>query len=100
MPDRGHLIDVVDCEGGDDPALRPNQLLAIAPRHAILDPAHWKSVVDTVKDRLLTPVGLRTLDRAHPDYKPNYHGDLLSLFPLVDAEELVQSESRFTTRVA
>jgi glycogen debranching enzyme len=33
-------------------------------------------VVDLATDRLLTPVGLRTLSRDHPDYKPRYHGDL------------------------
>jgi len=29
-----------------------------------------------VRQRLLTPVGLRTLSPDHPDYKPKYFGDL------------------------
>jgi glycogen debranching enzyme len=29
-----------------------------------------------VRAELLTPVGLRTLARSHPDYKKNYDGDL------------------------
>jgi glycogen debranching enzyme len=29
-----------------------------------------------VRDRLLTPVGLRSLAPGHPDYKPRYDGDL------------------------
>ena len=29
-------------------------------------------------DELLTPVGLRSLSREHPDYKPHYDGDLRS----------------------
>lgn len=32
----------------------------------------------TVRDRLLTPVGLRSLAPGHPDYKPRYFGDLRS----------------------
>ncbi|MDF2459460.1 MAG: putative Glycogen debranching enzyme archaeal type, partial [Nitrospira sp.] len=36
----------------------------------------WRSVVDMVSERLLTPFGLRTLASDHPDYKPTYAGDL------------------------
>jgi predicted glycogen debranching enzyme len=72
----GHLYDVVDGEGGDDPALRPNQLFAISLPNPVLDPARWRAVVDATERELLTPVGLRSLARGHPDYKPNYHGDL------------------------
>jgi glycogen debranching enzyme len=35
-------------------------------------------VVDTVARELLTPVGLRSLSPHHPDFKPTYHGDLLT----------------------
>jgi len=31
-----------------------------------------------VRNRLLTPVGLRSLAPGHPDYKPRYYGDLRS----------------------
>ena len=33
-------------------------------------------VFDMVRERLLTPVGLRSLAPGHPDYKPQYYGDL------------------------
>jgi glycogen debranching enzyme len=33
-------------------------------------------VIDVVRRRLLTPVGLRSLSPDHPDYKPRYYGDL------------------------
>jgi predicted glycogen debranching enzyme len=73
----GHLYDVVDGEdGGDDPACRPNQLLAVSLKHPALDPARWRSVLEVVSAKLLTPVGLRSLAPDHPDYKPTYHGDL------------------------
>jgi predicted glycogen debranching enzyme len=77
-PDRGYLYDVVDGEGGDDPACRPNQLFAIALPHPVLAPVHFRAVLDTVTRELLTPVGLRSLSRDHPDYKPTYHGDLVT----------------------
>jgi predicted glycogen debranching enzyme len=72
----GHLYDVVDGESGDDPACRPNQILAVSLPNAVLDPSRWGAVVEVVERELVTPVGLRSLSRAHPDYKPNYHGDL------------------------
>ena len=35
--DEGYLFDVIDGEGGNDAACRPNQLLAISLRHPVLD---------------------------------------------------------------
>jgi len=72
----GHLYDVVDGEQGDDAACRPNQILAVALPHSVLEAPRWRSVVDVVARDLLTPVGLRSLARSHPDYKATYHGDL------------------------
>jgi predicted glycogen debranching enzyme len=72
----GYLYDVVDGEGGDDPACRPNQLLAVSLPDPILDPSRWAPVVEKVRAELLTPVGLRSLARGHPDYRASYHGDL------------------------
>jgi predicted glycogen debranching enzyme len=72
----GCLYDVVDGENGDDPSFRPNQIFAIALDHPILDRAHWDPVVDGVRERLLTPVGLRSLAPGEPDYKARYFGDL------------------------
>jgi len=36
------------------------------------------AVMKVVTERLLTPVGLRSLAPGHPDYKPTYDGDLRS----------------------
>src|SRR5690606_31005322 len=63
-------------EGGDDPALRPNQIFAVSLPHPVLDPERWEAVVRVVHERLLTPFGLRSLAPGHPDYKPVYFGDL------------------------
>ncbi len=72
----GYLFDVVDGTSGDDTACRPNQVLAISPRHPVLDRSRWKAVIDVVRQRLVTPVGLRSLAPGHPDYKSRYYGDL------------------------
>jgi predicted glycogen debranching enzyme len=72
----GYLYDVVDGEKGDDPACRPNQIFAIALPYAVLAQERWQPVLDVVQQRLLTPVGLRSLAPGHPDYKPQYYGDL------------------------
>jgi predicted glycogen debranching enzyme len=72
----GHLYDLVDGEDGDDPACRPNQILSFSLEYPVLDESRWESVFSVVETRLLTPVGLRSLDPSHPDYKPKYYGDL------------------------
>jgi predicted glycogen debranching enzyme len=74
----GYLYDVVDGEQGDDPACRPNQVLAIALPQPVLDPGRWPAVLRVVRERLVTPVGLRSLAPGHPEYKPKYYGDLRS----------------------
>lgn len=72
----GHLYDVIDGENGDDPACRPNQIYSFSLKYPILDEKRWRNVLDIVTDRLLTPVGLRSLAPGHPQYKPVYSGDL------------------------
>jgi predicted glycogen debranching enzyme len=73
----GYLYDVVDAEGGgNDASCRPNQVFAISLDCPVLDQARWQSVMDVVTQRLLTPVGLRSLAPGSPEYKPKYYGDL------------------------
>ncbi|AWK86707.1 amylo-alpha-1,6-glucosidase [Azospirillum thermophilum] len=72
----GHLFDVVDGEHGDDPACRPNQIFAVSLDNPVLDRQRWEPVVETVRARLLTPLGLRSLAPGSRDYKAKYFGDL------------------------
>jgi predicted glycogen debranching enzyme len=72
----GYLFDVIDGERGDDPACRPNQILAMSLRHPVLSREKWEAVVTAVQTHLLTPVGLRSVSRDHPDYQPQYFGNL------------------------
>jgi predicted glycogen debranching enzyme len=72
----GYLYDLIDGEQGNDPSCRPNQLLALSLTHPILDEQRWKPLLDVVSERLLTPVGLRSLAPNHPAYRAKYDGDL------------------------
>ena len=74
--DGGYLYDVIDGPNGNDNACRPNQVFAISLPHAVLDEERWPAVMNVVQERLLTPVGLRSLAPGHPDFKPKYFGDL------------------------
>jgi predicted glycogen debranching enzyme len=72
-----YLYDVVDGEDGrEDRSLRPNQIFAISLHHPILERMRWAPVLEIVRRKLLTPVGLRSLSPDHPDYKARYYGDL------------------------
>ena len=68
-----YLYDVIDPE---DTALRPNQIFSISLDFPVLDESRWQRIVDVVREKLLTPYGLRSLTPDHPDYKPEYDGDL------------------------
>ncbi len=76
--DGNYLYDLIDGENGDDPACRPNQLLAFSLKHPILRQERWAPVLEVVNTRLSTPVGLRSLAPGHKDYKDKYYGDLRS----------------------
>src|SRR5262249_29420318 len=78
--ERGYLYDVVDPEGGApgsaDAKCRPNQIFAVSLPHPVLARDRWEAVVRTVRERLLTPVGLRSLSPDDPDFQARYYGDL------------------------
>jgi glycogen debranching enzyme len=70
----GCLYDCILPDGTADASIRPNQLFAVGLPHAPIRGERAKAVVRTVRDRLLTPRGLRTLDPADPAYKGTYRG--------------------------
>ena len=59
---------------GPDARLRPNQIFAVSLPFDLLERDQQQAVVRIVERELLTPVGLRTLEPADPDYKPHYQG--------------------------
>ncbi|GAA4253837.1 amylo-alpha-1,6-glucosidase [Dactylosporangium darangshiense] len=71
-PGGAGLYDVVDGPGGDDPAMRPNQLLAVSlPHGPVADP----EPVEACRAALLTSVGLRSLAPGEPGYRGSHRGD-------------------------
>lgn len=74
-PERRCLYDVVDGDERDG-SLRPNQLLAVSLPHSPLGRERARDVVETVRQHLLTPYGLRTLDPSDPRYVGLYEGDV------------------------
>ena len=69
------LADVIGRDGVADRRIRPNQVLAAGGLpHACVPPDIARSVLALVEARLLTPLGLRTLDPADPDYRGRYEG--------------------------
>jgi glycogen debranching enzyme len=72
-PERRCLYDVL-AEEGPVAKLRPNQILAVSLGNGLLEPDEQQAVVRIVEQELLTPVGLRTLERSDPEYRPRYEG--------------------------
>ncbi len=66
--ERGWCWDVLDGPDGDDPALRPNQLLAVALAGDAFGAEQSRAIVDVCAARLWTPLGLRTLAPDDPAY--------------------------------
>jgi predicted glycogen debranching enzyme len=77
-PERNCLFDVIDGPNGNEAKIRPNQVFAISLPNPVLQEERWAPVIKVVEEKLLTPVGLRTLSRDDPDYKPTYRGDRLT----------------------
>lgn len=72
--ERNCLFDVVN--GTErDPSIRPNQIFAVSLPHPLLADEKAYAIVDVVQRELLTPYGLRTLDRGNPQYRGVYGGD-------------------------
>lgn len=68
-------------EGGWRPVgeVRPNQVFAVSLPHSPISREKARAVVRCVRERLLTPCGLRTLDPADPNYRPRFSGPLPEL---------------------
>ncbi len=79
-PAKRCLFDVVDLNhepGVNDGSVRPNQIFAVGglPLN-LLSPVKSQLVLQIVEDRLLTPMGLRSLDPQEPSYCGTYSGDV------------------------
>ncbi|MEM9980069.1 MAG: amylo-alpha-1,6-glucosidase, partial [Cyanobacteria bacterium P01_D01_bin.2] len=77
-----YCYDVLDGPGGDDPALRPNQIFAVSlplagGEASLLTADQQRAVVEVCGQELLTSHGLRSLAPSHPQYVGTYGGDPL-----------------------
>ncbi|MBL8765072.1 MAG: glycogen debranching enzyme family protein [Phycisphaerae bacterium] len=68
--------------GNDDPnwpadgSVRPNQILAASLPHSPLNRTQQRAVLETVAERLYSPLGVRTLAPGSPAYAPRYEGTM------------------------
>ncbi len=69
----GCLYDVTN-GAPPDPSIRPNQIFAVSLTHSMLPAERARSVVEKVKEHLLTPYGLRSLAPSDPQYRGRYTG--------------------------
>ncbi|OLD76376.1 MAG: glycogen debranching protein [Candidatus Rokubacteria bacterium 13_1_20CM_4_70_14] len=71
----GCCFDVIDGPGGNDDALRPNQIFAVSLPASPLPQERQRRVVDACARHLLTSYGLRSLAPGHSQYQGHYGGD-------------------------
>lgn len=70
----GCLHDRIDPTGKPDPSIRPNQLFALSLPHMVVDNDLAERVVKVVEQKLLIPLGVRTLDPDAPAYRGRFEG--------------------------
>ncbi len=72
-PDKNYLADYAGYDYKDW-SVRPNQVFATSLHYSPVDENLRKSILEVVKNELLTPKGLRTLSQGDPSYKEVYKG--------------------------
>lgn len=71
-----YLYDVIDRpDGTPDKTIRPNQVIAAALPHTPLTKMQLWEIYSVCEFHLLTPYGLRSLSKKHPDYRGIFLGD-------------------------
>lgn len=77
IKDQGYLYDYIN-QYEHNSSVRPNMLFAISLPYPLLDNELSVSILKITEEKLLTPVGLRSLSPDDPQYKGNYSGDRLA----------------------
>lgn len=107
-----YLYDVIEGEELYDNSFRPNQIFSLSLSYPVLSRDKWERVLNAVKEKLLTPVGLRSLAPGSTEYKAKYFGNLRArdaayhqgtvwgwlIGPFIDAWLKVYPEDVATTR--
>ncbi len=71
MEEKQCLRDVVSGTAADA-QIRCNQIWALSLPFTMLEEEKERQIMDTVFEKLYTPYGLRTLDPADPEFRPEY----------------------------
>lgn len=73
--ERTCLFDVLGSQSRDS-AVRPNQIFALSLPYPLVDRYFARLILQVVRENLLTPVGLRTLEPGDPAYRPRFEGPM------------------------
>lgn len=73
IPERGYLADYAD-NAGQGPAVRSNQLYAIALEYSPVSDENKSSIMQTIANELITSRGIRTLSPRNEAYRGVYEG--------------------------
>ena len=76
MEEKHCLRDVVSGTAADA-QIRCNQIWVLSLPFTMLEEEKERQILDTVFEKLYTPYGLRTLDPADPEFRPEYGGEVL-----------------------
>ena len=72
---QNYFYDLIDPSDLPNSQVRPNAVIALSLSHCGFTAAHAQKALQTARDRLLTPYGLRSLDPSDPQYVGRYIGD-------------------------
>ncbi|HLO99246.1 MAG TPA: amylo-alpha-1,6-glucosidase [Fimbriimonas sp.] len=72
----GYYLDTAE---PNDASLRPNQVIAMSLPFTPCDPVRMSRALKVVEEKLLTPVGLRTLSPDSPNYVSHFRGPMNKL---------------------
>lgn len=78
IEEKSYCYDVIDGPEGDDPSIRPNQVIAGAVSFSPMGEDQIRQIIAICEKELVTPYGLRSLAPAEPEYKGRYGGNLFS----------------------
>ncbi|GAX43032.1 glycogen debranching enzyme [Tolypothrix sp. NIES-4075] len=74
-PQLGYLYDTIEPDDRRNSQIRPNAVIALSLRHCGFSQQHGRQILEKATSSLLTPYGLRSLDRSDPEYIGIYLGN-------------------------
>ncbi|BAZ52481.1 glycogen debranching enzyme [Nostoc sp. NIES-4103] len=75
-PQLNYFYDTIEPDDRRNSQIRPNAVLALSLQHCGFPEQQGRLILDLAVERLLTPYGIRSLDRNDPEYVGKYIGNL------------------------